>query len=343
MIRMPLTIAEKNSSVPRSGALVDTFGRVHRKIRISLTDKCNLRCIYCMTENTTFLHENALLSSEEIVQTLRLLYSLGIHQVRLTGGEPLLRKDIVGITKLITSISQKIDLSLTTNGILLQNYAKDLFYSGIKKINISLDSLNESQFNLLSKRCRLKDVLIGINNAISAGFPVIKINSVIIKNNNEDQVIPLARYALENNLELRFIESMPIGANQWDSHQLISRDQIIDLLTAYFGPMEQLGRHDSSPAELWRTRHGSIIGIIASVSKPFCNWCDRLRLTADGFVRACLFSVNETDIKPFLRPKIDLIAIESAFRSAVWQKSEGHQISSADFIKPHRTMHAIGG
>ena len=343
MKRLSLPVGGIPSNPPRAGALVDTFGRVHKKIRISLTDRCNLRCIYCMTENTTFVPKHSHLSSDELFQTIRLLYSIGIHQIRLTGGEPLLRADIVTITQSILSISPKIDVSLTTNGVLLERYSKDLFNSGIKKINISLDSLNESQFSLISKRFHLKEVLYGIKSAKSAGFPVIKLNSVIIKNANEDQIIPLAQFALENNLQLRFIESMPIGANHWDVDQLVDRAQIIRILAEHFGKMEQFDRQDSSPAELWKTPQGGIIGIIASISKPFCERCDRLRLTADGFLRACLFSVNETDIKPFLRPNIDLFAIESAIRSTVWQKEQGHQISSKDFIKPGRTMHSIGG
>lgn len=343
MKRLPLEMSLIPSNHPTSGALVDTFGRKHKKIRISLTDKCNLRCTYCMAEDSTFAPENSLLSASEIFQVIRHLYTLGIHQIRLTGGEPLLRKDIIAITQLITSISQKLDVALTTNGVLLNIYSKKLFSSGIKTINVSLDSLNESQFKLLTKRFHLKEVISGIQSARSAGFSVIKLNSVIIKNTNEDQIIPLAQFALENNLHLRFIESMPIGANHWDSDQLVDRAQILNTLTTHFGPMENIGRHGSSPAELWKTRQGSIIGIIASVSKPFCNLCDRLRLTADGFFRACLFSANETDIKPFLRPLIDLHGIETAVRSTVWQKSEGHQISSSNFIKPARTMHAIGG
>lgn len=330
------------SEAPSQGALIDTFDRIHRKCRISLTDKCNLRCSYCMKEEVEFLPERFLLSAHEIYTTSQVLYKLGIRKIRLTGGEPLLRKDIVQIIKLLKTISGDIDISITTNGILLNRFADELFKTGIRSINISLDTLCDSQFRLLTKRAHLKEVLNGIKCAKLAGFSV-KLNAVILKGINEDQIIPLAQFALENELELRFIESMPIGANSWNRNDLISAEYIIEALTTHFGPMKFEGSSNSSPSEAWRTAQGSLIGIIASVTKPFCHNCDRLRLTADGFLRSCLFSTDETDIKPILRPEPDLNSLETIIRSTVWKKNQGHQISSIKFIKPVRTMHKIGG
>ena len=343
MKRLELPLQTTKTDPPITGPLIDTFGRIHKKIRLSLTDKCNLRCNYCMVENTSFMPDTALLTADEVTTIVRLLHSLGINQIRLTGGEPLLRKDIINITKSIFDISKNIELSLTTNGVLLERFAKSLFVSGIRTINVSLDTLDEGQFRAITKRNNLSDVISGILYARQIGFNKIKLNAVITKTSNIDQIIPLARFAFEHNLELRFIESMPIGANTWNFNEIMSKSQIIEILTSYFGPLSLVERSDSSPAELWEIPQGKFIGIIASVTEPFCSSCDRLRLTADGHIRSCLFAHNETDIKPFLRPDFKINALESAIRSNIWNKSIGHKISTDDFIKPSRTMHAIGG
>lgn len=340
---LQLPMASPATTPPASGLLVDSFGRMHGKCRVSLTDKCNLRCVYCMEEETRFAPEWKLLTAYEISHACAILYRLGVRKFRLTGGEPLLRKDAALIAGSLSAIGPDIDLSVTTNGILLERHAGPLFQAGVRTVNISLDSIDRIQFRNLTKRWRLEDVLNGIRAAKDTGFPSIKINSVILRDANEDQIIPLATYSIENQLEIRFIESMPIGANPWDKSGMVSGARILDILSGHFGPLKKQDRPGSSPAETWVTPQGGVVGIIASVTRPFCSNCDRIRLTADGFLRACLFSTDETDIKPMLRPALDPDSLERAIRSTVWGKPSGHQISTPGFVKPARTMHAIGG
>ena len=341
---IPLPSLASLHTAPMGTDLIDSYGRIHTSCRISLTDKCNLRCTYCMDENATFVNQSQILTSQELGVLARVLVESGITKIRLTGGEPLLRKDIVEVTRDLSSLKGLTDLALTTNGLLLSDLASDLRAAGLDRLNISLDTLDPTQFKTLSRRNGLQYVLAGIDSAINAKFGSIKLNAVILKDINADQVVPLATYAIERGLEMRYIESMPIGAQDWDKSAMVSADEIHSILEAKLGPLEPEPRTDeASPAETWKVKNGGRIGIIASVTKPFCSQCNRLRLTADGYLRACLFSTDETDLKGFLRPKLDQTSLVQAIRNTVWNKGPGHGITSNSFVKPTRTMHSIGG
>jgi len=341
MIPLPELVTITNG--PPGHDLVDSYGRFHTSCRISLTDRCNLRCQYCMDENATFVNQSKILTSHELSVLAKILVEAGITKIRLTGGEPLLRGDIVSLTRELSSLQGLSDLALTTNGLLLANLASDLREAGLSRLNISLDTLDPTQFFALSRRKGLHTVLAGIDAAINAEFSSIKLNAVILKNMNEDQIVPLAKYAIERGMEMRYIESMPIGAQDWDRSAMVSAEQIHAILEAGLGSLEPEPRVEASPAETWRAKSGGRIGIIASVTRPFCNQCNRLRLTADGYLRACLFSTDETDLKTFLRPELNSLGLKQAIRNTVWNKGPGHAITSSSFVKPIRTMHSIGG
>lgn len=330
-------------AAPPGTDLTDTYGRIHTSCRISLTDRCNLRCQYCMDEDAVFVNHSKILTAHELGILARVFAKSGIEKIRLTGGEPLLRKDIVSIIRDLSGIKGLSDLALTTNGMLLNRLASELREAGLNRLNISLDTLEPSQFATISRREGLHTVLDGINAAIQAQYETIKINAVILKGKNEDQIIPLAQYALERGLEMRYIESMPIGAREWERSAMVDAAQIHAILESGLGPLEPETRMDASPAETWRVKGGGRVGIIASVTRPFCSQCNRLRLTADGHLRACLFSRDETDIKTYLRPALNMTGLEQAIHTTVWNKGPGHGITSASFVKPTRTMHSIGG
>lgn len=350
--RIPLTGIPSNTSqrnltqgMLSTGPLLDTFGRVHRSLRVSVTDRCNLRCTYCMPEEATFLSGNQLLSRKQILQVVSAGAGLGITKIRLTGGEPLLRKDLVEIVGDLTQVEGIEDLSLTTNGILLTEFAKPLFLAGLQRLTISLDTLKEDNFQRLARRDGLPRVLSGIDAALKAGFRETKLNAVILKGVNEDEIVPLASYARERNITLRFIESMPIGADPWDRDAMVSGKEIQNTLEAKWGPLVAcLGQNPHAPALDFQFADGrGKIGLIMSVTRPFCGQCDRLRLTADGKLRNCLFSLEETDLRNALESQNGLESLQMSFRKSVWGKWEGHEINTARFLKPDRTMHAIGG
>ena len=331
--------------MPLTGPLVDTFGRVHRSLRVSVTDRCNLRCTYCMPEEVSFLSSNQLLAREQILHLVSTGVGLGLTKIRLTGGEPLLRKDLLGIVGDLSEIPGIEDLSLTTNGILLTDFAKPLLLAGLQRLTVSLDTLRGDTFFRLARREGLARVLDGIDAAMDAGFRDTKLNAVILKGVNEDEIVSLAAYSRERNLTLRFIESMPIGADPWDREAMVSGKQIRDALEAQWGPLiPAIGQNPNAPALDFQFADGKgRIGLIMSVTRPFCGQCDRLRLTADGKLRNCLFSLDETDLRQALEsPQArDFLPIE--FRKSVWGKWEGHEINSSHFLKPDRTMHSIGG
>lgn len=343
MNRLSLPLSSDNGSPPSNGPLSDTFGRVHKSARISLTDKCNLRCSYCMNENASFLPDSILLDRDDIHKIAKTLVGLGVNRFRLTGGEPLLRKDVISIVSDIYSISPNIDVSMTTNGIMFNKYAKGLFESGLKRITFSLDTLDRQQFQAITRRNFFDQTIDAIRNAKKFGWNNIKINSVITKNCNENQIVPLINFAGSNNYEIRFIESMPIGDGPWDYSEIVSSQEILSIVENNFGKLTPLTITASSPAETWITPQGYVVGVIASVTRPFCSNCDRLRITADGFVRSCLFATTETDLKPALRPSLNTELLETLIRSNLWKKEKGHEISTQHFIKPPRTMHSIGG
>ncbi len=330
--------------------LIDSYGRMHRDLRVSLTDRCSLRCTYCMPFNfDKWLPNETLLTAPEIVKVIEIAVSQGIKEVRLTGGEPLLRPDIVEIVSRINSLETVPELSMTTNGVALAKVANDLAKAGLKRINISLDTLDWERFKRLTFRDRYDDVIEGIAAAKSAGLAPIKINTVLMRDINGDEALPLLKWALEVNLNLRFIEQMPLDAGDaWTRSNLITADEIYSQLSSEFD-LTPVAERGSSPAEEFYVNGGpATVGIIGSVTRSFCANCDRLRLTSDGQLRNCLFSNEETDLRSILRNR-NLTESEKredivkAFGLSVKAKLPGHGINNPDFVKPIRPMSAIGG
>ena len=330
--------------------LIDSYGRIHRDLRVSLTDRCSLRCTYCMPFNfDKWLPSETLLTATEIVKVIEIAVSQGIKEVRLTGGEPLLRPDIVEIVSRINSLETVPELSMTTNGVALAKFANDLAKAGLKRINISLDTLDWERFKRLTFRDRYDDVIEGIAAAKSAGLAPIKINTVLMRDINGDEALPLLKWALKENLNLRFIEQMPLDAGDaWTRSNLITADEIYSQLSSEFD-LTPVAERGSSPAEEFYVNGGpATVGIIGSVTRSFCANCDRLRLTSDGQLRNCLFSNEETDLRSILRNRNltdseKLEDIVKAFGLSVKAKLPGHGINNPDFVKPIRPMSAIGG
>ena len=325
--------------------LTDSFGRVHNNLRISVTDRCNLRCTYCMPEEVTFLDKGALLTFEEIARFVAVAAPLGIDKVRLTGGEPLLRRDLPRLVRMICAIPGIKDVGLTTNGLLLAQQATALYDAGLRRINVSLDCLDPARFREITRRDGLEMVIDGILAAKRAGFDPVKINAVSIRGFTEREVVPLAQFAREHGLEMRFIEYMPIGADQWERGKVYFAHEILEQLERDVAPLVPAEDYDPrAPAMEFRyTDGGGRVGIIASVSRPFCMSCNRVRLTADGKLRNCLFAIDEADVKHLLRGDAPDEQIAAVILQNVRDKWEGHEINTARFVKPLRTMHAIGG
>jgi cyclic pyranopterin phosphate synthase len=325
--------------------LIDSFGRSHNNLRLSVTDRCNLRCTYCMPEEVTFLDRAELLTFEELAAFTRVAAGLGVDKVRLTGGEPLLRRGLPALVKMLLAIPGLCDLSLTTNGVLLEDQAKPLFDAGLKRITVSLDTLDRNRFQQLARRDALANVLAGIDAARGAGFERIKVNAVVLRGVNDVDVVPLARFARDRGLEMRYIEYMPIGGETWERQKVVFAHEIMEWIDREVAPLVPAEDYDPrAPAMDFRYADGiGRIGIIAPVSRPFCRRCNRLRLTAEGKVRNCLFALDELDAKPLLRPTADADGLADLIRQSVAAKGEGHEINSARFVKPERTMHAIGG
>ena len=325
--------------------LIDTYGRVHRNLRVSLTDRCNLRCTYCMPNDfAAWLPSEHQLTTDELVRVIEIAVSEGINEVRLTGGEPLLRPDIVEIVSRINAITNAPTLTMTTNALTLEKVAKPLVDAGLTRINISLDTLDRDRFKLMTHRDRIDDVFAGIKAAQDAGINPIKINAVLLKGVNADEAPALLEWALANNLALRFIEQMPLDAGGiWERSSLVTADDIYaDLSTRYeLTPCDGRG---SSPAEEFFVNGGpATVGIIGSVTRPFCGACDRLRLTSDGQLRSCLFSLEEMDLRTAMRNGASDEDIALRFRKTVAGKLPGHGINDPKFIQPQRPMSAIGG
>jgi cyclic pyranopterin phosphate synthase len=331
-------------SLPTSGGLVDTFGRVHNNLRISVTDRCNLRCVYCMPEDVTFMDRAELLTFEEITRFVRAAAPLGIDKLRLTGGEPLMRRDLAGLVKMLVEVPGIKDVGLTTNGLLLAEHAQALYGAGLRRINISLDTLDPARFFQLARRDGLDRILAGIDAAQRAGLAPVKVNAVIIRGMNDCDVVPLARHARERGWEMRYIEYMPIGAEAWEREKVYFAHEMLEAIEREVGPLVPAEDYDPrAPAMDFRYADGSgRVGMIASVSRPFCRSCNRVRLTADGKLRNCLFALDEVDVKRVLRGG-DEAELAALIRANVWAKWEGHEINTARFVKPQRTMHAIGG
>jgi cyclic pyranopterin phosphate synthase len=298
-----------------------------------------------MPEEVTFMDRAELLTFEEIAAFVRIAAPLGVDKIRLTGGEPLLRRDLPRLVEMLREIEGIRDIGLTTNGMLLGAQAQALYDAGLRRINISLDTLDPARFRQLVRRDGLDKVIEGIHAARRAGFEPIKINAVSIRGITEHEVVALAQFARTHGLEMRFIEYMPIGADQWERDKVYFAHEILEQLEREVAPLVPVEDYDPrAPAMEFRyTDGGGRVGIIASVSRPFCLSCNRVRLTSDGKLRNCLFALDEVDVKPYLRTAPDDAMLAEVIRKNVHDKWEGHEINTARFIKPLRTMHAIGG
>ncbi|MDX3613198.1 GTP 3',8-cyclase MoaA [Streptomyces europaeiscabiei] len=328
--------------------LIDTHGRVATDLRVSLTDRCNLRCSYCMPEQgLRWLAKPDLLSDDEIVRLIDIaVTSLGIEEVRFTGGEPLLRPGLVGIVERIAALGPRPRMSLTTNGIGLKRTATALKAAGLDRVNVSLDTLRPDVFRTLTRRDRHQDVLDGIAAARAAGLNPVKVNSVLVPGLNEDEAPDLLAWAVEHDYELRFIEQMPLDAQHgWKRDGMITADDILTSLRTRFDlTAEDDEERGSAPAERWLVNGGPRrVGVIASVTRPFCAACDRTRLTADGQVRTCLFAREETDLRAALRSAAPDEEIARIWRTAMWSKKAGSGLDDPSFVQPERPMSAIGG
>lgn len=328
--------------------LVDQFGRTHTNLRISVTDRCNLRCFYCMpVEDVHYLPRAELLSFEEISRFARLLATrCGVRKIRVTGGEPLVRQDLPLLIRQLKQIPGLDDLALTTNGILLDRFAEPLYQAGLRRINISLDTLDATRFQQIARRDSLERVLDGIQLARAIGFEPIKINAVAIRGLTEADILPLACLGRETGIEVRFIEYMPLDADQaWEREKVLPAATLRQVLAEEFGPLIPEPDGDPHlPASTYRYADGrGRVGFIASVSEPFCGSCNRFRLTADGKLRNCLFSLEETDLRDLLRGGATDEELLQQVLGCIRAKGAGHEINSQQFLQPARPMHAIGG
>lgn len=335
---------------PRPVPLVDTFGRAHRDLRISLTDRCSLRCTYCMpAQGVPWLPGPSLLSTDELVHLAGLAVRLGIEEIRLTGGEPLLRPDVVDVVARLSGlraphVPHGPELSLTTNALRLPELATPLVDAGLNRVNISLDTLRRDRFLSLTRRDRLVGTLAGIAAADAAGLAPIKLNAVVMRGVNDDEVVDLVRFAVRRGYEMRFIEQMPLDAGHvWTRAQMVTGPEILTALREAFDLTPLPGR-GAAPAERWLVDGGpATVGVIASVTAPFCGACDRLRLTADGKIRSCLFARTETDLGGLLRGGASDAELTEALRTCLRGKLPGHGIDEPAFLQPDRPMNAIGG
>jgi len=327
--------------------LIDSFNREHTNLRISVTDQCNFRCIYCMPEDMEFMEDEKIMTFDEIVRLARIFVDLGVSKIRLTGGEPLVRRGIPDLIKRLHQIQGIKDISLTTNGIGLIKQAQALYDAGLRRINVSLDTLNEAKFEQMTRRKALSKVLEGLKEAQRCGFNPIKVNAVAMQGFTEDEIVDLAKFARDNSYQLRFIEFMPLDADDiWGRNMFIPGREIINQINAIYPlePVKMNGDAKHDPAKRYRFTDGEgDVGIIASVTQPFCEQCNRVRLTADGQLRTCLFSVTETDLLTPLRTGASDETIANLIIEAVENKEPGHQINAANFVKPARSMSMIGG
>jgi cyclic pyranopterin phosphate synthase len=328
--------------------LADSYGRVATDLRVSLTDRCNLRCSYCMPpEGLDWLPKPELLTDDELARLVRIgVEMLGITEVRFTGGEPLLRRGLTGIVAAAAALRPRPEISLTTNGIGLDRLAGPLHAAGLDRINVSLDTLREQTFVALARRDRLGDVLAGLEAAAATGLAPVKVNAVLMRGLNDDEAVPLARFCLEHGYQIRFIEQMPLDAQHgWRRDNMVTADEILSALSEEFSltPDDPAAR-GSAPAEAFLVDGGPArIGVIGSVTRPFCGSCDRVRLTADGQIRNCLFATTESDLRGALRAGASDAEIAERWRRAVASKLPGHGINDPGFLQPARPMSAIGG
>ena len=328
--------------------LPDSFGRIATDLRVSLTDRCNLRCAYCMPpEGLDWLPKTDQLTDDEVVQLVKIgVERLGIREVRFTGGEPLLRRGLAGIVARTAALRPRPEISLTTNAIGLERTAGTLRAAGLDRVNVSLDTLRPETFRKLARRDRLPDVLDGLAAAAQAGLRPVKVNAVLMRDLNDDEAVPLLRYCLDRGYELRFIEQMPLDAQHgWKRAEMVTAEEILAALGGAFTlTPDDPRQRGSAPAEAFLVDGGPVrVGVIASVTRPFCGTCDRVRLTADGQVRNCLFARSESDLRGPLRAGADDAELAAAWRRAVAVKLPGHGINDPTFLQPDRPMSAIGG
>lgn len=330
-----------------SGPLLDGFQRLHDSLRISVTDRCNIRCFYCMPETgVEFVDRREILSFEEIERFVRVAVGLGVSKLRITGGEPLVRRDLPLLIEKLAAIPGVKDMALTSNGVLLAEQAESLYKAGLRRLNIHLDTLDRERFHQITRRDDLPRVLDGLEAARRMGFGPIKINAVAVKDLAEADIVPLARFGREKGYEIRYIEFMPLDAQGlWDRDKVLLQDDLISILEREIGPLEEIPDRDPrAPASEYRFRDGvGQLGFIASVSHPFCLNCNRIRLTSDGKLRYCLFAMEETDVKGLLRGGATNEDIAATIRETVRRKWLGHEINSPKFVAPPRPMYSIGG
>jgi molybdenum cofactor biosynthesis protein A len=339
------------ADVPATGPLLDTYGRAATDLRVSLTDRCNLRCSYCMpADGLDWLPAEQLLRPDELARLIHIAVSrLGVTGVRFTGGEPLLSRHLEEVVTAAGRLRPRPEISMTTNGVGLARRAAGLAAAGLDRVNVSLDSVEREHFAAITRRDRLADVLDGLAAAEQAGLRPIKVNAVLDPGTGRDDVVQLLRFCLEHGYQLRVIEQMPLDAGHlWRRDAALSADDVLAALRPHFRLRPDPAPRGSAPAELWLVDTGpntpdGKFGVVASVSHAFCSTCDRTRLTADGQIRSCLFSADETDLRGLLRSGADDDRIEAAWRAAMWSKPAGHGINDPSFIQPDRPMSAIGG
>ena len=330
---------------PTDGPLIDTFGRVADDLRISVTDRCNFRCTYCMpAEGLAWLPKQEIMTFEELTRLLGIFVGLGVRSIKVTGGEPTVRADLPKLIKMFREVGPGLDISITTNGVLLDKLAGPLAAAGVDRATVSCDSLLRHRFTEMTRRDALDKVLAGLQAAEAAGLTPIKINCVVIGGTNDDEIVDFARWSRATGYEVRFIEYMPLDAQHaWERAKVVPSAHILNAIDGVF-PLASRGQ-DNEPASTYRFLDGApgAIGVIASVTEPFCDTCNRLRVTAEGQFRSCLFALDETDLRGPMRAGAtddDLIAM---IRGTVWRKWSGHRINHADFVQPARSMSMIGG
>ncbi|HEU4513982.1 MAG TPA: GTP 3',8-cyclase MoaA [Nocardioidaceae bacterium] len=330
-----------------TGGLVDTFGRTATDLRVSLTDRCNLRCSYCMPpEGLDWMPDEQTLSDDEVVRLITIAVEhLGIREVRFTGGEPLVRRGLVDIVRRTAALEPRPETSVTTNALGLARIAPALADAGLDRVNVSLDTIRREDFLEITRRDRLADVVAGLEAAQAAGLGPVKINAVLLRGINDDQAPELLRWCIERGYHLRFIEQMPLDAqHKWRRDTMVTADEIFTSLEAEFVLKPAEEPRGSAPAELFLVDGGpATVGVIASVTRPFCGDCDRVRLTADGQVRNCLFAREESDLRSALRAGASDAEIADRWRAAMTTKRPGHGIDDVSFLQPTRPMSAIGG
>ncbi len=327
--------------------LLDTFGRVATDLRVSLTDRCNLRCTYCMPpEGLEWLPSDEALTDDEVVRLVGVAVSEGVTEVRFTGGEPLVRRGLVDIVRRVAEMTPRPRISLTTNGIGLARTASALKAAGLDRVNVSLDTLDAQRFAELTRRDRFADVVAGLEGATAAGLDPVKVNTVLMRGVNDDEAVALLRWCLERGYQLRFIEQMPLDAQHgWDRAEMVTAAEILGRLAESF-TLTPVGSEDrgSAPAETWLVDGGPArVGVIGSVTRPFCGTCDRVRLTADGQIRNCLFAREESDLRGPMRAGASDDELAARLRAALHAKKAGHGIDDPGFLQPSRPMSAIGG